>query len=135
MNEAEVFVVEHFADGEIFFLFINFEWVHLAILEAAKNPGDVRDMVGVFFFFAGVADAAAFVAEALFHLQPEVAGVHELDFSFPFLFLPVGQQPKVGGNAGVVEKLLRQRDNRLQPVVFDDPAADFRLATAGVTGE
>ncbi len=41
----------------------------------------------------------------------------------------------VGANTGVVEHLFRQGDDGLQPVVFDDPAADFTLAGTGATGE
>ena len=51
------------------------------------------------------------------------------------LGLAVGEHPDVGGDAGVVEHVERERDDRLQPVVLDDPAADVALALAGVAGE
>ncbi len=49
--------------------------------------------------------------------------------------LAVGEHPDVGGDAGVVEQLLGQRDDGLQPVVFQYPAPDFAFATARVAGE
>ena len=52
-----------------------------------------------------------------------------------WLRLAVGEHPDVGGDAGVVEHVERQGDDRLQPVVLDDPAADVALALAGVAGE
>ena len=62
-------------------------------------------------------------------------GVDELDLAAAVLRLAVGQHPDVGGDAGVVEHVQRQGDDRLQPVVLDDPAADVALALAGVAGE
>ncbi len=50
-------------------------------------------------------------------------------------FFAVGQNPEVGGDAGVVEELVGQGDDRFEPVVLDDPTADFRFAAAGVAGE
>ena len=50
-------------------------------------------------------------------------------------FLAVGEHPDVGGDAGVVEELVRQRDDCLEPVVLYDPAADVALASAGVAGQ
>jgi hypothetical protein len=49
--------------------------------------------------------------------------------------LPVAQDPDVGGDAGVVEELLGEGDEGLEPVVLQDPAADLALAAAGVAGE
>jgi hypothetical protein len=49
--------------------------------------------------------------------------------------LAVGQHPDVGGDAGVVEEVERQRDDGFEPVVLDEPAADVALALAGVAGE
>ena len=46
------------------------------------------------------------------------------------LRLAVGHDPEVGGDAGVVEELVGQGDDGLQPVVLDDPAADLGLARA-----
>ncbi len=46
--------------------------------------------------------------------------------------LVVPQQPDVGEDAGVVEELVGQHDNSVEPVVLQDPAADLALARAAV---
>ena len=51
------------------------------------------------------------------------------------LGLAIAEHPDVGGDVGVVEHVERQGDDRLEPVVLDDPAADVALALAGVTRE
>ena len=58
-----------------------------------------------------------------------------MDLFLAGLVLPVGEDPEVGGDAGVVEELFGQGDDGLQPVVLDDPAADFTFAGTGVAGE
>ena len=70
-----------------------------------------------------------------FILHEELAGVDELDLALALRLLAVGEHPDVGGDAGVVEELVGQGDDGLQPVVLDDPAADVALAAAGVAGE
>ena len=49
--------------------------------------------------------------------------------------LAVVEQPDVGADAGIVKDLRPQGDDGLQPVVFHDPAVDFRFARAGPAGE
>ena len=44
---------------------------------------------------------------------------------------PVGDDPEVGGDPGVVEHLLREGDDGFKPIGFDDPASDLRLAAPG----
>ena len=51
------------------------------------------------------------------------------------LLLAVGDDPDVSADAGVVEHLLRQGDDGFEPVVLDDPLADFALAAARAAGE
>ena len=58
---------------------------------------------------------------------PHIACVKQLDPAFAPLFLTVCDDPDVGANAGVVEHLLGQRDNGLQPIFLDDPLADVAL--------
>ncbi len=62
-------------------------------------------------------------------------GVDELDLASAVGGLAIGQHPNVGGDAGVVEHVERQRDDGFEPVVLDDPAADVAFALAGVAGE
>jgi len=92
----------------------------LALGESAVQPGDLGDMRS--------RQLLALLAEALAHLLPQLAGVDELHQAAPFSGLAVGHHPEVDGDAGVVEELVRQRDDRVQPAVLDDPAADLRLA-------
>ena len=61
--------------------------------------------------------------------------VYQLHFALAVRRLAVAQDPDVGGDAGVVEHVERQGDDRLQPVVLDDPAADVALALPGVACE
>jgi len=46
------------------------------------------------------------------------------------LRLTVGDNPDIGEDASVVEELVGERDDRLQPIVLYDPAADFTFAAA-----
>ena len=131
--EAEVLVVENLADDQRFLHPVHRERPCFPVREPSVYLCNLADMVGV--ALVGVADAVAFVAETLLHLHPEVAGVNELNLSLALPLLSVREHPDIGGNSGVVEELVRQRDNRLQPVVLNDPAADFRFALTGVAGE
>ena len=72
----------------------------------------------------------ALVAEALLHLPGKVGAVDELHLARALLAFPVGDNPDVGGDAGIVEELVGQADDGLQHVVLDDPAADVALAAA-----
>src|SRR5690606_30420703 len=61
--------------------------------------------------------------------------IDELHLAAARFVFAVRQDPDIGGDAGVVEELLRQRDDRLEPVVLQDPAANLTLAAAGIPGE
>ena len=45
----------------------------------------------------------------------------------------VAEHPYIGGNAGVIEEIERQGEDRLQPIIFYDPTADVALALASVS--
>ena len=141
LAEAEVGVVEHLADDALALdrlpgdrIFLG-EGPGLAVPEAAEDAGEVPDLVGLAPPVRGVAELVALVAEALRHLHEEAAGVDELDLALAPGPLAVGEHPDVRRDAGVVEELVGQRDDGLQPVVLDDPAADVALAVARVAGE
>ena len=85
--------------------------------------------------YVRVGDENAFVAEIAFHGIEEFRAVYQLDLAPASLQLAVRQDPDVGGDAGVEEELVGQRDDALQPVVFDDPFSDVALAAAGIAGE
>src|SRR5690606_40100541 len=48
---------------------------------------------------------------------------------------PTRRSSDLGAYAGVVKHLLGQGDNGFQPVVLDDPAADFAFTAARATGK
>src|SRR5690606_36046514 len=149
LQVAEVAVVEDFAGQHALVLVALFLAVRLdigldigdaqalVVLEVAVNASQRVDMVGLetaVFGFA-FAELLAFVAQAFFHFPGEVAGVDQLHLAFALVAFAVGDDPDIGGDAGVVEQLVGQADHGLQPVVFDDPAADIAFAAAGVAGK
>ena len=87
-----------------------------AVLEVGQQPQNV--------LLALERDLAALGAQALAQQDPEGGGVDELDPAAPLGPFPVGEHPDVGGDAGVVEELLRQARSAL-------PASRFR----GSSGE
>ena len=80
----------------------------------------------------GVRHAVAFVAEGFRLLLELLAGVDEHHPPSMAGGLVVSQQPDVGEDAGVVEQLVGQHDDGVEPVVLQNPAADFALARAAV---
>lgn len=114
---------------------------HLGVAEEL-----VRVDLGVFAFlevrvdfdqplYVGLGDEHALVAEIPFHGIEEFGAVNQLDLAPPSLQLAVRQDPDVGGDAGVEEEFVGQRDDAFQPVVFDDPTSDVAFAAAGIAGE
>ena len=61
--------------------------------------------------------------------------VASMSWTRPRRPLAVGEHPDVGGDAGVVEELLGQGDERLEQVVLENPAANLALAAARVARE
>ena len=82
-----------------------------------------------------LADLPPFVAQALAHGHPKVGGVDQLHLTLPFCRFAIAQHPDVGGDAGVVEELLRQGNERVEQVVLQHETPDLALAAAGVAGE
>ena len=72
------------------------------------------------------------VSERLAHLLKELDAVDELHLALACFGLAVGDDPEVGRDPGVVEELVGQSDDGLEPVVLDDPLADLALARARV---
>ena len=94
--------------------------------------------VGVEFYqplYVRLGDENALVAEISSHRIEEANAVNQLDFASPSLQLAIRQDPDVGGDTGVEEEFVGQRDDALQPVVFDYPFSDVTLAAAGIAGE
>ena len=85
-------------------------------------------------------EVAALVAEAALvgfaaASGPHIARIKKLDLALAPLLLAVGDDPDVGADTGVVEHLLGQGDDALDPVVLDDPLADVALARARAAGK
>ena len=127
LAEAEVRGRVDAADDDVPFLAVLDNPAGCAVLEVRQQPQDV--------LLAFERDLAAFGAQALSQQDPERRGVDELDLAAPLGPLPVREHPDVGGDPRVVEELLGQRDERLEQVVLQDPAADLALAAAGIAGE
>ena len=85
--------------------------------------------------YVRLGDENAFVSEIAFHRIEEPGAVYQLYLAPPSLQLAVRQDPDIGGDAGVEEEFVGQRDDALQPVVFDNPFSDVALAAAGIAGE
>ena len=77
----------------------------------------------------------ALAAQALPHLLPEAAGVDQLHLALAVRGLAVADDPDVGADAGVVEHVGRQADDRLDQVVLQHVAADLALARSRAAGE
>jgi hypothetical protein len=82
-----------------------------------------------------VAGRDIFLAHVFAQRTKPLSGVDELDLAFALVGLPVAQNPDVSGNAGVVEKIERERDDGFKPIALDDPAADVAFALTGISGE
>ncbi|MNJ68565.1 hypothetical protein D3C77_648230 [compost metagenome] len=63
------------------------------------------------------------------------AGIDQLHLALAQRVLVVGQHPDISANAGVVEQVGGQGNDRLQPVVLQYPTTDLRLARAGAAVE
>jgi hypothetical protein len=88
-----------------------------ALVVALPDPLPVR-----------VRHPVALITERLRLLLELLAGVDEHHAPAMVGGLLVSQQPDVGKDAGVVEKLVGQHDDGVEPVVLQNPAADFALA-------
>lgn len=84
---------------------------------------------------AGLGDVHPLVADGLPAGLIALAGVNELDPPDMLRGLVLGDDPDVGGDAGVVEAVVGELHDGVQPVVFDQIPADLRLAGSGVPGE
>src|SRR5262249_4114757 len=77
---------------------------------------------------------SALVPHALAPLSPERRRrcIDELYETLPSARFPVRNDPDVSGDPGVVEELLRQRDERFEQVVLQDEPTDFAFTASGM---
>lgn len=71
------------------------------------------------------------VADALAAFLEALGGVDEQHVVAVLRRLGLAEQPDIGGNARVVERVARQLDDRVKPIVFQHLAADAVLAAPG----
>ena len=83
----------------------------------------------------GIGEGAVFRSEVFAELFVELGGIDELDLALAVLGLLVGEHPDVGGDAGVVEDVVRELDDGFQQVVLDEVLADVTGTAAGIPGE
>src|SRR5260370_5292850 len=96
-----------------------------AVLKLAVNGTDGPDLRG--------RNLVALGTERVRHPFREVHRVYQLHLALADWRFVVGKQPDVGSEAGVVEKLVGQVDNRLQPVILEDPSANVALPRTSIT--
>src|SRR5205823_6051047 len=102
---AEVLILKYAADRHT---------VAGALLELTEQPSDVIDVFWTQFL--------PLAAQALAHLLPKPTGIDELQLAFTVLGFTVTQNPHVSADAGVVEHVGRQSDNRLNEVILQHVA-------------
>ena len=73
--------------------------------------------------------------ELSFIAEEQVDGIDELHLAASFRAFAVRDNPHIGGNARVVEELVGHGDDGIEPIVLDNPTADFTFARTRVTGE
>lgn len=81
------------------------------------------------------ADHISFIAQSFTHLLIETGTVDQTHLALSANLFTIGENPNVCGNSGVIEQLVRQANNGLQQIVFDDPAADLAFTTASIAGK
>ena len=83
--------------------------------------------------FNSVMYPSAFVAQTAFHRFPEINGINELYFPFPFFGFVVPNQPNVSGNARIVKQFGRQGHNGFKQIILHHMFSDFAFTTTCVT--
>ena len=68
------------------------------------------------------------VACRLAQLVEDAGGINQLHIALAFRALVLGQNPDIGGNAGVVKQVRGQRNNGFQQILFQNPAANLAFA-------
>src|SRR5690606_39199971 len=104
----------------------------LTVFHSTVEPHDMLEQFGV--------DVAALVTKHTLALLsstccPEIASVEKLNLTLPPLFLTIRDNPDVGTDASVIKHLLGKSDDRLEPIILDDPFANFALAGPRATGK
>src|SRR5262249_1170556 len=126
-DETKLTIIENFGTDPRVFLAVDRNRAGVSVLEGSVELSDLVNM--------RVGEFVALVAKALFHLLEMPRTLDQLPLAAPVLRFAVSDQPQISVNARIVEKLIRQRDDGVEPIVLDDPTADIAFAGAGITGE
>ena len=78
---------------------------------------------------------AILVTEILTQLAIQQIRIDQLHPTAPRLRLGIAHKPDIGRDAGVIEQIVRQLNDRIQQIVFDQIATDVRLPAARIAGE
>ena len=99
----------------------------LGLFEVAKQAGDFRALLW--------AQLLTLAAQALAHLLPETGGIDQMHLALALRRFAVAEDPDVGADAGVIEHIGRQADDRLHQIVFLHITADLAFARSRTAGE
>ena len=75
------------------------------------------------------------IAQCFPQFFEERRSINQLNFALALRALVLGENPDICSNAGVIKQVSRQRNNRLDQIVFQHPAANLTLAGRYATGE
>jgi hypothetical protein len=79
-----------------------------------------------------VIDVVDSLTERLAQLLVSLRGINELYLAATSFLFVVGQNPTVGGNAGIVEDIVWELDNGIDKVILQQIAADVALGLSGI---
>src|SRR5699024_2644664 len=96
-----------------------------AVLIITVKTGQIANLI--------FSNFVALVIETFLHTPAKVRAINQLHLAAPLRSLAVGNQPDIGEDAGVVEELIGQRDDGIEPVVLDNPAANIRWTGTSIT--
>lgn len=144
IERRQGFVCKHGFDA----LFVDgvaaLKWLHNGVL--AINELGVRIDLAVFILFEiGIelgdgcaifwADLITFVTKGFAELVTERRAIDELDLAFAFCSFVLGEDPDVGGDAGIIEEIGWQCDDGFDEVVFKHPPPDLTFARSSAARE
>jgi hypothetical protein len=104
-------VVENLAHDKRFLLTVNGKSAGLTVLAIAVNTRDVADLVRLTRIVKRITNLIPLVAKTLLHLHEELASVDQLHPALASFFLAIAENPNVGGDSSIVEKLIWQCDD------------------------
>ena len=106
------------------------------VLRNLKIEGCTDYVAQPLVFSTGQVDALSLVSDRPGGFaNGDLRRLYQLHFAFALVDLAIGHQPDVSGDTGVVEHVERKRDDRIQPIVFDQVTPHVALALTSITRE